>query len=423
MISRRSGILSAIVGLAVAGGLAFYGIWSRAESVSDLQQRADEAAIPKVQVISPKAGPTEQSLTLPGQISAWNEAEVYAQVSGYVEHWYKDYGAHVNAGDVLATISTPTLDAQYEVSKAKLTVAQSQYNIAALTSKRYDALVGTAGVSQQQIDDRNAATDAAKAQVEAAQQDLENYAAKIAFKAIKAPFAGIVTARRVNVGDFIGANGADATQQSTPQPLFTVDDVHEVRIFVSVPQTFGDVLKPGLKAELYLPGNSARAVPVRFRTAAGGVSAATRTIVTEFAVDNPQESLLPGAYVSVRMSFPSNPNILTVPAEALLFRAEGMQVALIGAGNKVHLQKVTVGQTLGLVAQVTSGLTTGDKIVASPSLGLLEGQQVEPVTPVPGSQPGDGSVAVADARPASPEASAATPAGSSAVEPTATPSH
>ncbi|WP_158747828.1 efflux RND transporter periplasmic adaptor subunit [Acidisphaera sp. L21] len=387
MISRRSGILVIVGGLVVAGGLASYGIWSRATSVSDLQKRADDAAIPKVQAISPKAGPAEQSLKLPGQVNAWNEAEVYAQVSGYVEYWNKDYGAHVNAGDVLATIATPELDTQYEASKAKLNVAQAQYNIAAITSKRYDALKGSDGVSVQQIDDRNATAEAAKAQVNAAQQDVENYAAKVAFKAIKAPFAGIVTARHVNVGDFIGANGADVTQQSTPQPLFTVDDVHDVRIFVSVPQTYGSVLKPGLTAKLYLPGNAAKTVPAKFLTMAGGVSAATRTIVTEFVVDNSKEELLPGAYVSVQMTFPSNPDIMIVPAQALLFGAGGTQVAVIGAGNKVHMQKVTVGETLGLTVQLISGLSLTDKIVASPSLGLLEGQQVEPVTPAAGSQP------------------------------------
>jgi membrane fusion protein (multidrug efflux system) len=422
MISRRSGILFVTVGLAVAGGLAFYGIWSRASTVSDLQQRADEAAIPKVQAISPKAGPPEQSLTLPGQIDAWNQAQVYAQVTGYVDHWYKDYGATVNAGDVLATISTPTLDAQYEASLAKLKVAQSQYDIAAITSRRYTALTGTAGVSQQQIDDRSAAADAAKAQVDAAQQDVENYAAKVAFKSVKAPFAGIVTARRVNIGDFIGANGADVTQ-GVSRPLFTVADVHQVRIFVSVPQTFGDVLKPGLKAELHLPGNAAKSVPAQFLTMAGGVSPTTRTIVTEFVVDNPQHELLPGAYVSVKMTFPSNPDILIVPAQALLFRAQGMQVALIGAGNKVHLQKVSVGQTLGLTVQVTAGLSMTDKIVASPSLGLLEGQRVEPVTPVTGSQPGsEGAPAANAAQPGTVAGNSGTQTAA-ANEPAATAGH
>ncbi len=390
MMTRRSMIPLVAACIALAGGLAAYGIWSRAATVSTLQHRADDAAIPRVAAISPTAGPGEQSLTLPGQVSAWNQASVYAQVSGYIEHWFKDYGAHVEAGDVLATISTPGLDAQFEASKAKLKVAQSQFDIAAVTSKRFNSLSGSAGVSQQEIDNRNATTEAAKAQVDAAQQDVDNYAAKIAFKDIKAPFAGIVTARRVNVGDFIGANGADVTAQSVPQPLFTVADVHSVRIFVSVPQTYSSVLNPGLKADLHLPGK-AESVAAKFRTMAGGVSTSTRTIVTEFQVDTPQQDLLPGAYVTVEMHFPSDPSILVVPSQALLFRAEGMQVAVIGPGNKVHLQKVTVGQTLGLTVQVTSGLSASDKIVASPSLGLLQGQQVQPVLPAPGSQPGEGA--------------------------------
>ena len=403
MMTRRSAIPLVVAGLGLAGGLAGYGIWSRATTVSTLQQRADDAAIPRVDEISPTSGPAEQSLTLPGQVSAWNQAAVYAQVSGYIEHWYKDYGAHVEAGDVLATISTPGLDAEYEASKAKLKVAQSQFDIAAITSKRFNALSGSAGVSQQEIDNRNATSEAAKAQVDAAQQDVDNYAAKVAFKDIKAPFAGIVTARRVNVGDFIGANGADVTQQSVPQPLFTVAQVDRVRVFVSVPQTYGRVLNPDLKAELHLPGH-ATSVAAKFRTMAGGVSTSTRTIVTEFMVDNTKQDLLPGAYVSVQMRFPSNPSILVVPSQALLFRAEGMQVAVIGPGDKVHLQKVAVGENLGLTVQVTSGLSIADKIVANPSLGLLEGQQVRPVIPAPGSQPGEGAAAASP--PPSPAAQA-----------------
>ena len=377
---RRSPLLFVTAGLAMAGGLAGYGIWSRAASVSDLQERADDASIPRVEAITPTRGPAEQTLSLPGQVAAWNQAAVYAQVSGYIDHWDKDYGAHVNAGDVLATISTPGLDAEYQASRAKLKVAQSQFDIAALTSRRYNSLNGSSGVSQQEIDNRNATTEGAKAQVEAAQQDVDNYAAKVAFKEIKAPFAGIVTARRVNVGDFIGANGAAGTLQSAAKPLFTVADVHSLRIFVSVPQTYGNVLNADLKAELHLPGHS-DTIQAKFLTMAGGVSTSTRTIVTEFVVDNPKQELMPGAYVTVHMTFPSDPAVLVVPSQALLFRAEGMQVAVIGPDDKVHLQQVTVGQSLGRTVQIIAGLSATAKIVASPSMGLLEGQQVQAVTP------------------------------------------
>ena len=177
------------------------------------------------------------------------------------------------------------------------------------------------------------------------------------------------------------------------------------------------MLKPGLKAGLYLPGNAAKAVPARFLTMAGGVNASTRTIVTEFVVDNPQDDLPPGAYVSVRMSFPSNPGILVFPTQALLFRADGMRVAILGAGNATYLQPVTVGQTLGLRVQVTSSLSVSDRIIASPSLGLLEGHQVEAVVPTPGSGSGNVSPAVANASPSSMEGTTETKTASSAVRP------
>ena len=216
----RFWVVAAMVGLAVAAALAGYGIWSRNVLVAKLQQTADDAAVPRVQSASPKPGPAEDSLTLPGEVAAWNEAQIYGQVSGYVSQWMKDYGAPVEKGEVLATIDTPSLDALYEVSKAQLAAAQAQLNIAELTAKRYNELTPGMAISQQTIDNVNAAAAAQKAQVAAAQQNVSNYEAQIDFKKIRSPFAGIVTARRVNVGDFINAGGADATlQEHGPAPV------------------------------------------------------------------------------------------------------------------------------------------------------------------------------------------------------------
>ena len=216
----RFWVVAAMVGLAVAVALAGYGIWSRHASVAQLQQLADDAALPRVQSASPKPGPEEDSLTLPGEAVAWNEAQIYGQVSGYVSQWLKDYGAPVEKGEVLATIDTPGLDALYEASKAQLAAAQAQLNIAELTAKRYNELTPGAAISQQTIDNMNAAAEAQKAQAAAAQQNVSNYEAQIDFKKIRSPFAGIVTARRVNVGDFINAGGADAnSQEHGPAPV------------------------------------------------------------------------------------------------------------------------------------------------------------------------------------------------------------
>jgi membrane fusion protein, multidrug efflux system len=383
---RYGGWLAALSGLAAAGALAGYGIWSRQTSVDYLQQTADDAALTRVQVASPRPGPPTAALTLPGEVRAWNEAPIYGQVSGYISQWFKDYGAHVKAGDVLATIETPSLDAQFAASKASLQVAQTQYDLAALTAKRYDKLT-TLAVTQQQKDDRDATAVADKAQVAAAQQTVNQYQAMINFKKIVAPFDGVVTARRANVGDFINAAGADASLHQTSEAPFSVADIHQLRVFVSVPQVYGSVLKPGLKAYLTLPGDPGKKIPTQFLTMADAVNPSTRTIVAELVVDN-QEGLWPGAYVNVNFTFPSDPNTLIIPSQALLFRADGLEVALVDRQDRVRLQNVSLGRNLGLDVEITTGLKAADKIVANPSLGLLEGQQVKVVQAANGYEPG-----------------------------------
>lgn len=371
-------------GVVIALALAGYGVWTRHAALADRQSQADADAIPRVKVIAPERGPPTRSLTLPGQIAAWNEAQIFGQVSGYVQSWTKDYGAHVAAGEVLATIDTPTLDAQYRASEAKLKVAQAQYNIAALTSERFSKLAGSDGVAQQTIDDRNAQAEAAKATLEAAKQDTANYKAKLAFKELRSPFAGVVVARRVNIGDYIDGNGGESTSAKQGQPPFTVADVHKLRVFVSVPQTLSAIPTDDLKANVTLPSEPGRAIPARFLTRSGGVDSATRTVVTEFVIDHPDEALMPGAFVSVTMTFPSNPSVLRLPAQAILFRASGTQVATIEPSGQVALKEVTLGRNLGRTVEVTAGLDASAKVVANPSLGLLSGETVREVSGIEG---------------------------------------
>jgi RND family efflux transporter MFP subunit len=367
----------AIAGIAVALVIAGYGIWTRGVALNDLQQQTDDSAIPRVQVTMPKPGPAERTVTLPGNVVAWNEAPIYAQVSGYVTKWDKDYGAEVEQGELLAEIDAPGLDAQYKASLAQLDTAQANYNLAAVTAKRFEELKGSAGVSQQEIDNAVSAAAVGKAQVAAAQENSQHYAAMIGFEKVVAPFAGIITARLVNIGDYVTSAGGDATVQGGAKPLFKVADVSKLRVYVDVPQSFGGVLSPAVKATLTLPNAPEKTIKADFLTTAGAVNTNTRTIVTELIVKDGQKPLLPGAFVEVHLTVPGAPNLLIVPSQALLFRAEGMQVATIGAGDRVHLQDVSLGDNLGLDVQVRSGLTATDRIVANPSLGLLEGQQVK----------------------------------------------
>ena len=385
---RRRGWMLAGLGAAAAVALAGYGIWDRGNAVTGLQQDADDAAIPRVQLVAPRPGPAQRTETLPGNVEAWNQAPIYAQVSGYVTHWYKDYGATVQKGEVLAEIEAPGLDAQYEASRAQLETAVENYDLAQKTADRYSELKNSPAVSQQQVDNYVSAAAAAKSQVAAAQENVKHYYAMIGFEKVMAPFDGVVTARQVNVGDFVTSAGGDAASQGAARSLFTVADVTRLRVFVAVPQNFGQVLKPGITATLTLPNAPEKPIKADFLTQANAVSPSTRTIVTELVVNDGQRVLFPGTYVDVHLTVPGAPNILVVPSQALLFRAEGMQVATVDAGNHVHLQAVTVGDNLGLDVLDVSGLATADRIVANPSLGLLDGQKVKVVQAAQGYQPG-----------------------------------
>jgi membrane fusion protein (multidrug efflux system) len=328
-----------------------------------------------------------------------------------VSHWYKDYGAEVKAGDLLATIDTPGLDAQFATSKANLAVVEARYKLAEITARRWSALSGTQSVSQQDVDVKMADAAAQKAQVAAAQQEVARYQALIAFKRLVAPFDGVVTARNTNVGDYVNAAGGDATLSSAATSLFLVADIHKMRIFVSVPQEYADVLKPNLTATLTLPQAPDKPIAARFLTTAHAVVPSTRTVVTELTVDNASRELWPGTYVNVHFAFPGRPNVLILPEQALLFRAQGMQVAVLDDQDRVHLRNVILGRNLDTNVEIVSGLKATDKVVGNPSLGLLEGQQVKIVQPVPGYQPGQGHPPAARfpspaAGPTAPDASA-----------------
>jgi membrane fusion protein, multidrug efflux system len=375
-----------IVGSSVAlvAAVLAYGLVGRERSLAALTRVAEEQSIDPVQLISPERGPSERPLVLPGSVSAWYEAPIYGQVSGYVQRWDEDYGAAVKAGQLLATIDTPSLDAQYAAAQASLRVAQANYQFAVTTAKRWQDLAGTPAVSQQEVDAQNAGAAARKAEMEAAAQNVARYAAEEAFKRVVAPFDGVVTARLTNVGDYVNAGGGDVSAGGKATQLFSVADVHALRVFVSVPQDDAQLLGPGVTATLREPSQPGKSIEAKFLTTAQAFDPNTRTAVTELTVDNSGHTLWPGSYVEVVFQIPTDPSVLTIPEAALIFRQNGAQVAVVDAQNHVHLRNVILGQNLGKTIQITSGLSPGDKLVNNPSAGLLDGQAVRPVTPAKG---------------------------------------
>lgn len=362
---------------------AVFGIVERQHDIVQLTEQAKDDAVPVVQCIQPQKGPAVRSLTLPGDVSAWYQAPIYAQVSGYVQHWYKDFGATVKAGELLATIDTPGLDAQYEAAKANLKVAQTRYQLAAVTAKRWQALSGTRAVSQQEVDVQVANAKVQKAEVDAASHEVARYEALETFKKVTSPFDGVVTSRLTDVGDFINNNG-DLSRQGKATELFTVADIHKLRVFVDVPQDYASILKKGLKAELTTIQDPGKTFQADFLTSARAFNTASRTVTTELTVENASHSLWPGTFVQVHFIAPADPNILIIPEQALVFRSEGMQVAVVEADHRVHMHKVTLGNNLGTSVQVLAGITKTDCIVNNPSAGLLDGQKVRIVKNTPG---------------------------------------
>jgi membrane fusion protein (multidrug efflux system) len=382
-MKRRKLLMIGLPAVVVVALLA-YGLVKRERALTALTHVANDQAIVPVQIISPQKGPSTRPLILPGTVRAWSEAPIFAQVAGYVQSWNQDYGATVKAGQLLATIDAPSLDAQYAAAKASLNVAQANYRLAASTAARWQALAGTPAVSKQEVDVQTAGAAARKAEMEAAAQDVARYAALEAFKRVVAPFDGVVTARLTDVGNYVNAAGGDVSARGSSTELFTVADVHEMRVFVSVPQDYANLLSPNITAALHQPSQPGKSIQAKFLTTAKAFNANTRTAVTELTVDNSDHALWPGTYVDVEFQVPTDPNVLTMPEAALIFRADGAQVAIVDAQNHVHLQNVTLGQNLGQTVQVTSGLSANDKLVNNPPAGLLEGQSVQAVTPAAG---------------------------------------
>ena len=364
--------------------LMAYGIVQREWTVKHLQDIANDRATLPVQIITPQHGPASRTLVLPGTVQAWYQATIFGQVTGYVSSWNEDYGAKVKKGQLLATIAAPGLDAEYAAAKATLDVAEANYQLAVSTAARWQALAGTPAVSKQAVDVQVAGATARKAEKEAAQQNVARYAALEAFKRVVAPFDGIVTARLTNVGAYVNAGGGDAGARANATELFTVSDVHQLRVFVAVPQDYADQLGDDVPVTIHLPSQPGKSIQAKFLTTARAFNDNSRTAVTELTVDPKNGALWPGTFVEVVFQLPADAALLTMPEQALIFRAPGPQVALVDAQNRVHLQNVTLGNNLGQIVQVVSGLAEGDRFINNPPAGLLEGQLVQPVKPAPG---------------------------------------
>ena len=368
--SRRLLLLIGAAALIAAGAVAASGILSRADADRRLAQWTNQQAVPTVQLAKLDQGSGAQVLTLPGNIQPFNKADLYARVSGYLGSWQHDIGAHVKAGDVLASIDSPDLDQQFSQAQADLATASANAQLAAVTAQRWTTLVKSQWVSQQASDDKTGAAAATKATMDASAANLKRLAALESFKSITAPFDGVVTARNTDIGALINVG-------TTGPALFEVSDLHRVRIYVQVPQALSGQLHPGLKATLEMPqypGQPFHAVLVSMSHAMNPTS---RSMLVQLQADNPDGKFFAGAYCQVHFQLPSDPKVMRVPATALVAGNQGMEVAVLGTNNTVQMKSIEIGRDFGDSAEVVAGLSSADRVIDSPPETMQNGDQVQ----------------------------------------------
>jgi RND family efflux transporter MFP subunit len=303
-------------------------------------------------------------------------APIYARTNGYLKKWYKDIGSHVNQGDLLADIDTPEVDAQLAQAKADLGTSQANVNLSALTAKRYQDLLKSDSVTQQEVDNFNGDYAAKKAMVQSSEANVKRLEDLESFKHVYAPFAGVITARNVDIGTLINAgNGGSSTKE-----MFDLAQTDPLRVYVSVPQTYAPSMHAGLKACLDLseyPGKKFCGQVVR---TADAEDPATRTLLTEVDVPNPSGTLLQGEYAQVDFDAKLSGTRLTLPINALLFRPEGTMAAVVGSNGEITLKKLTIGRDFGNSVEVVNGITTEDAVVVNPPDSLEQGEKVNLTT-------------------------------------------
>lgn len=330
----------------------------------------DAQAIPTVDVIHASAGSTDSSLVLPGTLQALYEAPIHARVSGYLKWWYKDIGDRVKAGDLLATIDTPELDQQLEQAKADLATAQANQTLAKVTAARWKNLLAVDAVSAQEADEKNGDYDAKTALMSAAKANVDRLEALESFKRIVAPFDGIVTSRKTDVGALIVAG-----ENNGPE-LFSVADIHKLRVYVHVPQIYSSSINTRLSASLTVPEYPGRSFKAALVNSANAVNDQSGTVLVELALDNRGDILKAGDYAEVHLQLPQASGRFEIPASALIFRDQGTQVATLGPGDHVVMKNIHIARDTGTAVEIDSGLSAGDLVIDSPPDSLQQGDLV-----------------------------------------------
>src|ERR1700693_6229382 len=367
--------LIAVVALLVSG------IWSRIKARTALNKVTDQSAITAVSVVSPKATAPADEIVLPGNVQPYISSPIYARTNGYLKKWYFDIGAHVKQGELLALIETPEVDQQLQQAHSNLLTAQANLELSSITKARYQGLLKSNAVSQQDVDNAVGTYNANNAIVEADKAAVQQYSALVSFEKVYAPFDGVITARNTDIGDLINS-GSSSTVKTD---LFHIAQPGTLRVYVNVPEEYSRGVKVGMTADLRLAEFPDRKFQGKVVRTADSINMTTRTLLIEVDVDNPTGTLLTGSYAEVHLAVPTQASTFLLPVNTLLFRSEGLRVGIVKDG-KVVLSAVTPGHDFGSQIEIVSGLKPDDQVIINPPDSLVTGQQVQIVQ---ASLPGD----------------------------------
>lgn len=364
-----------LVGLGLAAVVVGGGLLSRGAATQRVKAWTDSAAIPTVNLIAPEAPQGDQSLVLPGQVEAFYNAQIHARVPGYLKRWYQDIGAQVRSGQVLADIDTPELDQQLVQAKANLATAVANQQLAATTAARWSNLLGDDAVSRQEADEKAGDLKAKTALVGAARAEVSRLQALESFKRITAPFDGVVTGRTTDIGALVASGGPNEPG------LFTVSDIHRLRIYVKAPQSYSSQIRPGVPVTLTVPEHPGQVFTAQLASTSGAVSDQSGTMLVELQIDNASGALKPGDYAQVQFALPHVAGTMRLPASALMFRRQGLAVAVLGAGDHVVMKPITIARDFGVSVEVASGLNPGDRVIDNPPDSLAANERVRVAPP------------------------------------------
>jgi len=365
---RARAAMLVVLALLVAGG---FSVAKRFSDRKVLARETEKLAVPTVLVIKPSVEPTHEELSLPAQLQAYVESQIYSRTNGYLLRWYKDIGSHVNKGELLAEIDTPEIDQELSQSRATRQQIAAQLELAKSSAERWENLRKTDSVSQQEADQQISGYTQARANLAASDANVKRLEQLESFKHIYSPFSGVVTKRNVDMGALIASGSAGQNKE-----LFDVAQVDPLRVYVSVPQADARYIHKGMEAHIELreyPGQKYSGKIVR---TADVIDPATRTLLTEIDVPNPNGRLMPGSFAQVHFAVSVQSTRMSIPVNTILFRPEGPRVAVVGPDQRVHLKPITIGRDYGLTIEVLGGIDPSDQIVANPADALEDGQPV-----------------------------------------------